>query len=1400
MADDNGSEIKSRLDRVARDLNRTLLHGARSMTAKASLPSSLAAGQQIRADVPAAGGMRFNFTLGAQQQPVVVLAADTLKTHDAMVKVRDNGPQYFTLDVDKTIPTWIFHQREFPLPDKPLPEDFVKLPAQSIQHLPPSVLQEVRPLGSKVSVWKYDAGAREGTLLASDAWQPAILLRFPLRYRGDTSPATGDTTGSALFEVLGTPQGERYYLDQLGLLPNSPVTNPPEFQEQDITLLLEDADGRQAIASWNIFRTNLTVQARAQKLQDLNALTPQPSFPYVATQNEKADTLRLLEMVSIANSGGYYIRSGSSKTPTTLVVCVPLKPQPQLPRAANALLWRTGGAADLTPNVIRFEGDESTEVSPFAPPGFASFGWTRTEPADKQSDEDNFGYGTLSLVDYHVTDDAGNVWADGNKVNALSPLRQLPGDKIPPKSAPADLAEAGSSSSNSPALRLLAPHHAQLKPQQTVLADASTSTVRYYRGTVRCYTDTESRFDPLKSAARCNITVLPKIRDVFGNRFDVQGNPKAGTRLFYTDALIAPGEWPGFRFSVFPAPSAAGSVLVLETAYFPVPTDPKTPPAAIQASRQLRIQRLGEILTQVTGTGSDVTVALSAPPLLASPVNLNPVDILTKAISLESQGSAAAAAPILSLAKFPCVADQLKAQALFEPSIVITRTDLTIQPQDGDLPDGILRGIIRTQIRTQSSVVNLALDATPLVSSPDRSSDEFRKIAGKFQDTIGTLTNAQVGFLRNQFNQHELWLIPNGVFPQADQADWAFATARPLDNRLGSDAFSCPDFSAAGVTGPLENYPLKDLHVVDQDLDELGRAAFRLMENEGFRPEVIAVADPVVAREALKNKDAIATTLTTLDLGNTPGAYLIPLFRPSTALEEKPITRVSLDAFRQNLGAFYAVDTILQLPLKRAGSDIVSMFQGQVSNPFSNAGNKPVPSFSDVLLAGGEKSVTVLYEMPPGVNPGDMPPVSSLTTAITHLQRDPDRWSSPGVAASVTAFNQGLWIELASPVQLSWTPALSAPIPVAIRRFPLKPALDVPQMFSPDVTAVTPQQVPLLLKWGWNVTLRMEGLSTDTAQLTVRYNEREEDPNSQSLQGLEGIKWSPATLLQCLVAMKQLSDNLPAISPASRFALIAEFVRFLESALRPATLAALEDVVAQPQDVFDVAFNVSTPANTQFQIMSAGGLDIHWEELAGSNIKLKQGILKAKAEDPGNKAFLVAGASPVYNFRPSVVITRNANIGGPGKSIDPRLIYTCAAVESPDVCLAHKVWSNVTYTPDAGGLLKSLQDFFRGLLNGAPLNSYAVEVAASLQCERNGLSFETPYSIIPVDLMKNMTDQQLAQLIFQRCRDLLGGTATSVNPPPDMTAAYLQLHIKIGRNDGNRRTLVQIDGMKFPLA
>jgi hypothetical protein len=132
-----------------------------------------------------------------------------------------------------------------------------------------------------------DSAANRWSVVPRAKWQPGLLLRFKLRRRPPTGPFPANM---AVFELQGTPQGDRYYLDQLGLLASllrgTADPNPPEIESIALVLEKENNAGpptRLQPPDWTIVRTNLTREARSGQMMVLAAARPAPpALPYVA--------------------------------------------------------------------------------------------------------------------------------------------------------------------------------------------------------------------------------------------------------------------------------------------------------------------------------------------------------------------------------------------------------------------------------------------------------------------------------------------------------------------------------------------------------------------------------------------------------------------------------------------------------------------------------------------------------------------------------------------------------------------------------------------------------------------------------------------------------------------------------------------------------------------------------------------------------------------------------------------------------------------------------------------------------------------------------------------------------------------------------------------------------------
>jgi hypothetical protein len=168
-------------------------------------------------------------------------------------------------------------------------------------------------------------------------------------------------------------------------------------------------------------------------------------------------------------------------------------------------------------------------------------------------------------------------------------------------------------------------------------------------------------------------------------------------------------------------------------------------------------------------------------------------------------------------------------------------------------------------------------------------------------------------------------------------------------------------------------------------------------------------------------------------------------------------------------------------------------------------------------------------------------------------------------------------------------------------------------------------------------------------------------------------------------------------------------------------------------------------------------------------------------------------------MRPSLRVVRNKKIGT--RRLDSRLVYECATVEAPRERWALNAWTTpLSYTAAPGQTLRAaLRDFFVALFGGADLELLGIEVAASLECRRGSLAMSTPFSIVPADI-KSSNAEALADKVFTKIQQLLGGSGASVVPPPEVEAAALRLRVKISRASGTRpRTLVEIEAVDFQL-
>ena len=138
------------------------------------------------------------------------------------------------------------------------------------------------------------------------------------------------------------------------------------------------------------------------------------------------DAIRLLEMASIANSGGYFLRlnehdeiTGEDLDTVSLVIVIFLPggkvrddlPNSQvLPAFANAIAF--AASTGPQPRLIRFEGHKHVNIEPTAPPGCVQIGlvrrmgWAAPDPSKPEVYVDKAkGFAeSIHLTDIEISD------------------------------------------------------------------------------------------------------------------------------------------------------------------------------------------------------------------------------------------------------------------------------------------------------------------------------------------------------------------------------------------------------------------------------------------------------------------------------------------------------------------------------------------------------------------------------------------------------------------------------------------------------------------------------------------------------------------------------------------------------------------------------------------------------------------------------------------------------------------------------------------------------------------------------------------------------------------------------------------------------------------------------------
>lgn len=589
-----------------------------------SRPISLLTGQQAAATKDQLNQPVQIFHKGVPH-PVAFCAHlnDIEKTVKEVTKTFDEEG-YYKLKKDTAVPTWIAHQRSFNFPKPALPEDYLALNGRTFKILVPAALRELNEVSERFGKDKTsvtlqtihqntdDPQVIELVGVDNEVWNPAILLRCPLKAAWD------DVMQLPLFELSGIPQAERWFLDQFlkkvkrGRLHGSPVP-----YELHLLLEVQQADGQilgnpQPIEEWTIARRNLTGLARPQirnfTLKERDDLW----HPYVSSEPD--DTLRLIQMASITNSGGYFFRAASDDFPVpprdaaqvNLIIAITVdygqgEGLGDLFPFCNSIVHDDQFAGSQKPvcvDKIKFNGVHHAEVQPYAPPGCVAIGlkremfWPDQDPDPEKATPVIEAQGfaeSVHLVDLEIFDKNGVI-------THYLPNPQRSAEGSPPKEPWREILHKGDTSAplfpmGKPIRSETSENGVYKNPEGGVALaslDASTSESNvpevaavvghshFYRTVVRyAHQDVFSRFsDPDENILK----VAPHLRDLHGNRIEPKSNSDRNGRnrplefeLFYVDPLIPASEWPGVDFGVY---CDRQGVVNLQVSYHP-PSSPR---------------------------------------------------------------------------------------------------------------------------------------------------------------------------------------------------------------------------------------------------------------------------------------------------------------------------------------------------------------------------------------------------------------------------------------------------------------------------------------------------------------------------------------------------------------------------------------------------------------------------------------------------------------------------------------------------------------------------------------------------------------------------------------------------------------------------------------------------------
>lgn len=719
-------------------------------------------------------------------------------------------------------------------------------------------------------------------------------------------------------------------------------------------------------------------------------------------------------------------------------------------------------------------------------------------------------------------------------------------------------------------------------------------------------------------------------------------------------------------------------------------------------------------------------------------------------------------------------------EARLAPVVRVQRSDKYISPKLSEpWADDVKetkRKLVHDEVSGAQSAVALALSPIPARSgaSPQRTSDEFREVAVQFRSRIGTAWKAQVGILRNRLNEHELWFIPDAMFPARLKEDATFptgpdvplvyATPKPLSNLQGNGDFAIPDFTKApgGASDPgtFQGFAYATRSFNNVDHDAVGRRIFEAVET-ALQPTRFTGQNKADWGVLLAAKNLLARSLA------KPPSIVSLYVDDANKIDPVNAERTCSDLFLRDLRNFYRTDSLVQVPMRRPKPSGLRNFYGKISADFiapsvpKDAAPRTKPSFSDFVLTyegdsgsgTAHPALTFSYDLPPGDEDKWRDwKASMLTGEITHAQFG---------QISDGNFSPGQWLELIDN-ELSETRTVTIvakdssdtlAVPSIFRRFPNDPVLeDVSTMPAPDDGPGV--DLSLLSKWDWSVTFTTEkDAGNDELMLEVQYPD--ERPEKMVLADDPPL-WPPRGILHCLLALDAATQvlTLPTLSYEHERRLLQATAKLLQMMAEFVANPKMKALSTDERDRFTLTAGTGIPwpkvtaKNDANPIVKTAYYGVYTSEKhnslgAGEVQRLR---VTSAPEDP-KKRGQISLFKGKTRFRPSLALERNGNLNlkksdsenPQGKRVTtPSLVYRCGPVRWQSDYEVRQQWQKVPLTPGPGTPLRtilqqSLEKIF-GSTSPTPWLGFALRVDLKHCFSLGMIEASNPFYIFPTDL------------------------------------------------------------------